>query len=56
MCCSPWGLRELDTTELLNWTDSICYLNVTEKTNEILSVTFKLYAHTWPTLSSWLSL
>ena len=38
-------------TERLNWTDSICYLNVTEKTNERLSVTFKLRAHTWPTLS-----
>ena len=20
-CCSPWGLKELDTTEWLNWTD-----------------------------------
>ena len=20
-CCSPWGCRELDTTELLNWTE-----------------------------------
>ena len=22
-CCSPWGHRELDTTEWLNWTDCI---------------------------------
>ena len=22
MCCSPWGHKELDTTEQLNWTDS----------------------------------
>ena len=22
-CCSPWGRKELDTTERLNWTDSI---------------------------------
>ena len=21
-CCSPWGLKELDTTEWLNWTES----------------------------------
>ena len=21
-CCSPWGRKELDTTERLNWTDS----------------------------------
>ena len=21
-CCSPWGCKELDTTEWLNWTDS----------------------------------
>ena len=22
MCCSPWGCKESDTTERLNWTDS----------------------------------
>ena len=22
VCCSPWGRKELDTTEHLNWTDS----------------------------------
>ena len=22
-CCSPWGRKELDTTERLNWTDTI---------------------------------
>ena len=22
-CCSPWGSKELDTTEWLNWTDSL---------------------------------
>ena len=25
-CCSPWGCKELDTTEQLNWTD------ITQKT------------------------
>ena len=24
-CCSPWGLKELDTIEQLNWTDWICW-------------------------------
>ena len=24
-CCSPWGRRELDMTERLNWTDSLLY-------------------------------
>jgi len=23
VCCSPWGLKELDTTEWLNWTDLV---------------------------------
>ena len=26
-CCSPWGRKELDTTEQLNWTES-CEANV----------------------------
>ena len=24
-CCSPWGRKELDTTEWLNWTDDLKY-------------------------------
>ena len=24
VCCSPWGLKESDTTERLNWTDQSC--------------------------------
>ena len=24
-CCSPWGCKELDTTEWLNWTDVATY-------------------------------
>ena len=23
VCCSPWGVKELDTTEWLNWTDLV---------------------------------
>ena len=26
-CCSPWGHKELDTTEQLNWTEITHYLN-----------------------------
>ena len=22
VCCSPWGLKELDMTDWLNWTDT----------------------------------
>ena len=27
MCCGPWGHKESDTTEQLNWTD----INITKK-------------------------
>ena len=30
-CCSPWGLKESDTTEQLNWTD----LNQREETQQL---------------------
>ena len=40
MCSVRVVSKELDMTKRLNWADSICYLNVTEKTNEILSVTY----------------
>ena len=26
VCCSPWGHKELDTTEQLNWTESVINL------------------------------
>ena len=26
VCCSPWGHKELDTTEWLNWTESTAFL------------------------------
>ena len=33
MCCSPWGCKELDATEQLNWTDWLdgvcCHANIT---------------------------
>ena len=27
-CCSPWGHKESDTTEWLNWTDPFIFLNL----------------------------
>ena len=27
LCCSPWGLKESDMTEQLNWTDFIFYVH-----------------------------
>ena len=27
-CCSPWGCKELDTTERLNWTELIEWRNI----------------------------
>ena len=29
VCCSPWGCKELETTEWLNWTDNFLYINRT---------------------------
>ena len=31
-CCSPWGRKELDTTERLNWTEALYYENLIEDT------------------------
>ena len=30
VCCSPWSLKELDTTEWLNWTEPSQYHDVIE--------------------------
>ena len=27
-CCSPWGHKESDTTEQLNWTDNVSYVYI----------------------------
>ena len=27
-CCSPWGCKELDTTEQLNWTEILTVVNI----------------------------
>ena len=28
VCCSPWGHKELDTAERLDWTELNCSVNV----------------------------
>ena len=30
MCCSPWGCKESDTTEWLNWTEANCASGMTD--------------------------
>ena len=32
MCCSPWGLKELDMTKWLNWTELIVWSALLEST------------------------
>ena len=39
VCCSSWGLKELDTTEWLNWIDFISYLH-SNLVIEILSLPY----------------
>ena len=36
-CCSSWGRRESDTTELLNWTELICVDLQSNVTHTLLS-------------------
>ena len=45
-CCSPWGGKELDTTEWLNWTDHV--------SNQLVKNFFE--TSFWKTPSSYLSL
>ena len=43
LCCSPWGQKESDTTELLNWNESVETLATEIHTN--LLIAFKYCAH-----------
>ena len=38
VCCSPWGCKESDTTEQLNWTESFLCISLGEK---------KMYVHSF---------
>jgi len=40
-CCDSWGLKELDMTEWLNWTEDITFLNLVRGHND-----------SWPTTHS----
>ena len=40
VCCSPWGCKELDTTEQLNWTESV--------TPPLSWKVFRLTSAQWP--------
>ena len=43
VCCSPWGCKEPDTTEQLNWTDGLFMF----RTGTRASLTLLLYASWW---------
>ena len=37
VCCSPWGLKESDTTEQLNWTELMSHEEwIKERTEHVL--------------------
>ena len=49
-CCSPWGRKELDTTEQLNWTELSVYMSIpiSQFTSPHLSyVSINLFLHVW---------
>ena len=47
VCCSPWGCKELDTTEWLNWTDLI---QLVSKRERILSQSLCSQIHIFPSI------
>ena len=42
MCCSPWGLKELDTTEWLNWTEYLWNTRVNERIHKLENYVLKI--------------
>ena len=47
-CCSPWGCKELDTTEWLNWTDDSSMFSFLRNLFSITAVAFSVSARsTW---------
>ena len=38
MCCNPWGRKESDTTERLNWTEAYVYTQETISTIKIMNI------------------
>ena len=48
-CCSPWGRKESDTTERLNWIELIWWLKATRKTEALLlGMTFQKLRNCFP--------
>ena len=41
-CCSPWGLKELDTTEWLNWTENLWNTWVNERIPKLENYVLKI--------------
>ena len=52
-CCNSWGLRELDTTEQLNWTEGSSIFIIFKETS-ILFSTVRISPHPFRYLFSWL--
>ena len=52
-CCSPWGHKELDTTEWLNWTERYFIRTSREKNKIDTQEYFSLF--TWEIVSTWKS-
>ena len=44
VCCSPWGRKELETTEWLNWTELITHWWNLSELREIVSISTQLNA------------
>ena len=50
-CCCPWGLKELDTSELPNWTevryDCVVIFNITTRGRGFLQMRFLFVFRSW---------
>ena len=42
-CCSPWGHKELDTTEQLNWTEYAYYVQVKQISSVLIVFEIAVY-------------
>ena len=59
MCCSPWGHKELDMTEWLNWTELKCFAQYLEyrrwwKYVNKYGINYKLLTFTFYFIEVWL--
>ena len=42
VCCSPWGCKELDTTEWLNWTEKIGLYNIFKEQRTVPDIWYSI--------------